>query len=89
MSLGNVSTQFSVTNMVITGLFGDVYDFSIDYQPISTNSIHDIHRYLMKKKTILYKMFNVIKNINNSINIKYKFIECNSKCISTKNQEYQ
>ena len=24
-------------------------------------------------------MFNVIKNINNSINIKNKFIECNSK----------
>ena len=34
-------------------------------------------------------MFNVIKNINNSINIKYKFIECNSKRISIKNQEYQ
>ena len=39
---------------------GNVYDFSVDYWPISTYQIHDIHRYLMKK-TILYKMLKVIK----------------------------
>ena len=47
--LGNVSTEFSVTNTVKTGLFEDVCDFSDDYQPISTSRIHDIHRYLIKK----------------------------------------
>ena len=35
--------------MVKTGLFGDVYDFGIDDQPITTNKLYDIHRYLMKK----------------------------------------
>ena len=32
-----------------TGLYGNVYDFSTDYWTISTDKIHDIHRYLMKK----------------------------------------
>ena len=28
-------------------------DFAIDYQPITTDKIHDIHRYLMKKNGIV------------------------------------
>ena len=43
-----------------TGLYDNVYDFSVDCWPISTNKIYDIHRYLMKKK-ILYKIFKAIK----------------------------
>ena len=62
LCLGNVGTQFCVTNMVKTGLFGNVHDFSIDYQPVSTSKIYDIHRYLMKK-TVLYKMFGLIKKL--------------------------
>ena len=50
LCLGNVSTEFSTTNMQKTGLYGNVFDFAIDYQPVSTSQIYDIHRYLMKKK---------------------------------------
>ena len=42
-----------------TGLYGNVYGFAIDYQPVSTSQIYDIH----EKKMILYKMFRVIKKI--------------------------
>ena len=55
LCLGNVSTEFSTTNMQKTGLYGNVFDFAIDYQPVSTSQIYDIHRYLMKKKMILCK----------------------------------
>ena len=55
LCLGNVSTEFSTTNMQKTGLYGNVFDFAINYQPVSTSQIYDIHRYLMKKKMILCK----------------------------------
>ena len=36
-----------------TGLYGNVYDFSVDYWPHITNKIHNIHRYLIKKNGIV------------------------------------
>ena len=48
--------------MLNTRLAGYIYDFSVDYRAISNDKILDIHNYLMKK-TILYKMFGVIKKI--------------------------
>ena len=42
-----------MTNMVKIGLFGDVYDFAIDYQPITKDKIHDIHMYLIKRNGIV------------------------------------
>ena len=62
LCLGNISKDFSSTNAQKTGLYGYVYDFSVDYKAIANNKIHDINRYLMKKKK-LYKMFRVIKKI--------------------------
>ena len=54
LSLGNISTDFSTTNMTKTGLFGNVYDFAVDYVRISgVKTIYDIHRYLMKKNNIV------------------------------------
>ena len=48
--LGNISTDFSTTNATKTGLYGNFYDFAVDYVPISSvGTIYDIHRYLMKK----------------------------------------
>ena len=35
-----------------TGLYGCVYDFSVDYGNISINYILDIRKYLMKKRNI-------------------------------------
>ena len=50
LCLGNISKDFDLTNTQKTGLFGYVYEFSVDYRAISNDKIHDIHRYLMKKK---------------------------------------
>ena len=37
-----------------TGLYGNVYDFTVDYAPISSvGTIYDIQRYLMAKNGIL------------------------------------
>ena len=35
-----------------TGLYGYVYDFSVDYYRIDVADILDIHKYLMKKEVI-------------------------------------
>ena len=39
-----------------TGLNGNVYDFSVDYDAIAFDDILNIHKYLMKKD-------NIIKNL--------------------------
>ena len=49
LCLGNISKDFTINNMKKTGLKGVVKFFSVDYNPIDTNDILDIHRYLMKK----------------------------------------
>ena len=36
-----------------TGFTGYVYDFSVDYYPITVNVIKDIHKYLIKKNNIV------------------------------------
>ena len=51
--LGNISKDWSVDNMKITGFTGCVYDFSVDYEPIAGDDIKDIHNYLMKKNGIV------------------------------------
>ena len=50
--LGNISKDWSADNMKDTRLNGYVYDFSIDYDPITVDDILDIHKYLMKKNNI-------------------------------------
>ena len=49
LCLGNISKDFTINNMKKTGLKGVVKFFSVDYNPIDTNDILDIHKYLMKK----------------------------------------
>ena len=48
---GNISNNFSVDNMQMTGL--NVYDFSADYDAIAVNDILDTHKYLMEKNGIV------------------------------------
>ena len=36
-----------------TGFTGDVYDFSVFYNPTAVNNIKDIHKYLMEKNNIV------------------------------------
>ena len=52
LCFGNISKDFSVSNMKKTGLYGTVYDFSVDYGAISVDNILNIHKYLMKKYNI-------------------------------------
>ena len=50
LCLGNISSDWSLTNSAKTRLLGTVYDFAVDYMSInSVRTIYDIHRYLMKK----------------------------------------
>ena len=50
---GNISEDFSRDNMSQTGLYGIVYDFSVDDKAISADKILDIHKYLMEKNNII------------------------------------
>ena len=50
LCLGNISKDFSSANAQKTELYRYVYDFSVDYRVITSDKIHDIHAYLMKKK---------------------------------------
>ena len=49
---GNISKDFSKTNMEKTGLYGSVYYFSIDHKATAVNAILDVHNYLYKKYAI-------------------------------------
>ena len=53
LCLGNISRDWSVDNMKITGLNGYVYDFTVDYDIIAVDDILDIHKYLIKKKNMI------------------------------------
>ena len=53
LCLGNISKDWSVDNMIDTGLNGYVHDFSVDYDATSVDDIKDIHKYLMKKNNIV------------------------------------
>ena len=52
LCLENVPKEFSLINTTNTGLFGYIYDFSVDYKAITNDKKHDIHRFLMKKNNI-------------------------------------
>ena len=53
LCFGNNSNDWSVDNIVKTGLRGYVYDFSVDYDAIAVDDILDIYSYLMKKNDIV------------------------------------
>ena len=50
---GNVSKDFSASNMKKTGFNGHIYEFSVDYDLTDVDDIKDIHKYLMKKNDIV------------------------------------
>ena len=52
LSLGNISADFNQADRKSTGLYGYIYDFSLDYNAITNDKIHDVHRYLMEKNNI-------------------------------------
>ena len=52
LRLGNVSNNFSADNLEKPGLYGYIYDCSVDYDSIDVANILDIHKYLMKKNNM-------------------------------------
>ena len=51
LCVGNISSDWSLTNDTKTGLYGNVYEFAIDYVSLSgVKTTYDIHRYLMHRK---------------------------------------
>ena len=69
--LGSISKDRSTDNMLTTGLNGNVYDFSVDYNSIAVDDIKDIHKYLMKKNNMIWydKYEHVPKNNSSKSNI--------------------
>ena len=53
LCLGNISKDWSVDNMKITGFTGYVYDLSVDNDDAAVGDILDIHKYLMKKNNMV------------------------------------
>ena len=53
LCLGNISKDWSADNMKKTGLNGYLCDFSVDYDATDVDDILDIHKYLMKKYSIV------------------------------------
>ena len=77
------------------GFNGYVYDFSLNYDATNVNDIKDIHKYLMKKKNIMYmKIFKFAKKVFSiGLTILSHFTNASSlnrfslSCISMNNQE--
>ena len=51
--LGGLSKNYDTNSRKDTGLYVNVYDFSVDYNAIKNDKIVDIHNYLMKKNNVI------------------------------------
>ena len=53
LCLGNLSDKWTTSESEKTGLYGNIYDFVVDYKTIyGVGPIYDMHRYLMTKHNI-------------------------------------
>ena len=53
LCLGNLSRYWTKDQSAKTSLYGNIYDFVVDYKAIvGTTTIYDMHRYLMTKHNI-------------------------------------
>ena len=53
LCIGNLSDQWTTSESEKTGLYGNIYDFVVDYKQISgVKPIYDMHRYLIIKHNI-------------------------------------
>ena len=91
MCLGGLSKDYDRNSHKNTGLYANVYDFNVDYRAISSDKIHDIHAYLMRKNGIIY-MFGFIKKRFFTAMTFFNFNLSNVdslECVSMNNQEYK
>ena len=49
LCLGGLSKDYNTNGRKNTGLYGNVYDFNVDYSATPNDKIHGIHAYLMRK----------------------------------------
>ena len=50
LCIGNLSDQWTTSESEKTGLYGNIYDFVVDYeQMLGVKTIYDMHKYLMTK----------------------------------------
>ena len=52
LCLGNISDDWTPANAKKTGLWGEIYDFTVDYRSTNIGNIYNVHRYLIKKHNI-------------------------------------
>ena len=52
LCLGNISDDWTAANAQKTGLWGEIYDFAVDYTSTNIGDIYNVHRHLMKKHNI-------------------------------------
>ena len=52
--LANIAKDWLTDSMKKAGFTGYIYDFSVDYDPISVDDIKDIHKDLMKKNDMVW-----------------------------------
>ena len=53
LCMGNLSSEWTISESEKTGVYGNIYDFVVDYKPIvGVDPICDMHRYLMTKHNI-------------------------------------
>ena len=52
LCLGNISDGWTSANAQKTGLWGEIYEFAVDYASTNIGDIYNVHRYLMKKHNI-------------------------------------
>ena len=51
--IGNLSDEWTTSESEKTGLYGNIYDFVVNYEQIvGVKAIYDMHRYLMTKQNI-------------------------------------
>ena len=54
LCLGNLSFDWTKDESEKTSLYGNIYDFVVDYKAIvGTTTIYDMHRYLMTKQNVI------------------------------------
>ena len=84
LCLGNISKDFTINNLknMIKRTFKF---FFVDFNPIDTDNILDIHKYLMKRTW--YKIFELIKKIFIGLLTGIVSASNHSKCVLFSNQK--
>ena len=91
MCLGNISKDFTINKMKKkkrkkTGLKGNVPIFFVEFNPIDTKDILDIHKYLMKG-TWYKVLFGLIKKIFIRILTSIVSASNHTNCVLLSNQK--